>query len=100
MVELLDAAMKAHFEPGQTINAPKDHPVWADFENAVRAEFGGKYISIPGPSKDTAARRNERIIKDHENGVSVPSIMEKYGLSRPAVYKILKLKREPIQPKK
>lgn len=100
MAELLKAALKAHFEPGQPIKIPKDHPLWADLERAIRAEFGGQHISIPSTSKDTAAARNKQIIKDRENGLAVSVIVDKYGLSRAAVYKILDLKkRELSRPK-
>lgn len=97
-VELLDAALKSHFEPGQPIDAPADHPVWKDFEKAVRAEFGGKAISIPGFSKPAAEKRDAKIVRDRSNGVPVAVLVEKYGLSRAAIYKILK--KETIQPKK
>lgn len=94
MAELLDSTLASHFDPGQKFEALGDHPAWADFwadfENALRAELGGKHISIPGPTKATAAARNERIIRDRKNGVSISVLTDKYGLSRAAVYKILK----------
>ena len=94
MTELIAATIDDHFasEPPPD-SIPSDHPVWMIVERAVREKFGGGYISIPGLSKDSAEKRNKRIIKDRENGIPVAAIRVKYGLSRAAVYKILKLKK-------
>lgn len=82
-------------------DVPDDDPMWAELERAIRAKFGGKYISIPGRSKEAAEKRNKGVLRDRENGIPVSVIMGKYGLSRAAVYKILKLKEtELTQPKK
>jgi len=68
--------------------------------DTTRTVFGGKHISIPGGTKEAADKRNSSIIRDRENGVPVDVIMTKHGLSRAAVYKILKLKKmQPIRPK-
>lgn len=67
---------------------------WSVFERALRAKYGGKSLSIPGPSKEAAATRDARIVRDKQNGVPVSVIMQKYGLSRAAIYKILNLKKE------
>lgn len=64
-----------------------------DIEAAFREKFGGRRISIPNGSKDVAETRNARIVRDKNAGVPVPVIMERYGLSRAAVYKILGLKK-------
>lgn len=66
----------------------------------TRTVFGGKHISIPGDTKEAADKRNSSIIRDRENDVPVGVIMTKHGLSRAAVYKILKIKKmQPIRPK-
>ena len=69
-------------------------------EKIIAAKFGGKYISIPGNSKALAEERNQKIARDHNNGLTVPVIMERHGLSRAAVYKILKKQNEIFHPKK
>jgi Mor family transcriptional regulator len=68
-------------------------------ESALRARCGGKYLYVPNPSKAAAVERNAKIARDRRNGVSVRDIMSKYGLSRAAVYKVLKASDIP-RPKK
>ncbi|MDT3706489.1 MAG: Mor transcription activator family protein [Thiobacillus sp.] len=68
-------------------------------ESALRASCGGKHVYVPNSSKAAALERDAKIARDRRNGVSVQDIMSKYGLSRAAVYKVLK-NREIHRPKK
>lgn len=71
--------------------APLSEDERAALRAAIQAEFGGKRIYIaPIENKDA---RNVRIHRDRNSGVSVPTLMRKYELSRPAIYKILKQKK-------
>lgn len=88
--EVALAAYKKCYDETATHDAEFRERVAKAMMDGVRAELGGKHISIPGTSKDAAANRNARIVRDKEAGVPVPVIMDKYGLSRAAVYKILK----------
>jgi Mor family transcriptional regulator len=93
MVEIIYEAAKKHTTSGHSV------PSKSDIEMMLREKFGGKCLYISGESKETAAKRNARILRDKAAGVPVSVIMGKTGLSRAAVYKILK-NSELIQPKK
>lgn len=94
MTELVVATINDYFgSTPRPASIPIDHPVWAAVERAVREKFGGEHIHIGSQKKSGAAKRNASILKDRQNGLPVSAIMTKYGLSRPAVYKILKLQK-------
>lgn len=66
----------------------------------VRAEYGGKWVYFPGPSKLIAETRDRNIRNAYQCGVSAVDLASRYGLSRAAIYKILNNKKEPIRQKK
>ncbi len=70
------------------------------FYGLIRAKVRGKYIYIPDQSKPLAEARDTKIARAYKNGVSVLNIMSMYGLSRAAVYKILRKQSVIFQPKK
>ncbi|HRH79511.1 MAG TPA: Mor transcription activator family protein [Thiobacillaceae bacterium] len=66
----------------------------------LRAEYGGKRLVIPGPSKLHAETRDRNIRNAYQCGISAVDLASRYGLSRAAIYKILNNKKEPIRQKK
>lgn len=91
----------------KVLEASKENYTKAKIDELVRqaealmiAKCGGKYLYVPDQSKPLAETRNAKIARDHRNDVSVPDIMSKYGLSRAAVYKILRKQSEISYPKK
>ena len=69
-------------------NLPEDlRPHW----EAIQKQFEGILLYIPVRDPETAPKttRNRQIYADHLGGVSIAALMQRYGLSRTRVYKII-----------
>ena len=62
-----------------------------DHWKAIQKEFPGVLLYIPVENAATAPKkdRNREIFAEHLKGKSVKYLMDRYGLSRTRVYKIL-----------
>lgn len=100
VIELLKSVLRKENRKTQKHAEAEIDELVRRIDAGISAGASGKYLYIPAENKPLAKERNAKIARDYENGVSVPNIMTKYGLSRAAVYKILKKQSEILQPKK
>lgn len=87
--DMLDR-LRTAFEAGQ----PLQGEFWESFETDIRAEWGGDrhYVHAAGSRKIAVLEeRNRSISTDYYvHKISLPALREKWGLSRPVIYKIIK----------
>ena len=62
-----------------------------DCHSGVRDVRNGRCVEHEGVKVDHSNReRNDRLLKDYNDGKEMAEILEKYGISRARVYQILK----------
>lgn len=97
---LFSSRLRKVLEEAKSYSAAEIEDLVRRADGALLARCGGKYVYVPNQSKAAAVERNAKIARDRRNGVSVPNIMSKYGLSRGAVYKIIKQQHDIFHTKK